>query len=44
MTAFPDHEFSGYLEFLGEDGERWRYVVKGREVMEIKPELAWPEP
>jgi hypothetical protein len=44
VAAFPGHEFHGYFEFLGEDGERWRTVLKGREVHEyVRPELRWPE-
>lgn len=44
IAAYPDHTFTGYFEFLGEDGDRWRTVVKDGEVIEyVKPELRWPE-
>ena len=44
VKAFPEHNFSGYFEFLGEDGERWRTVMKdGRVIDNVKPELRWPE-
>lgn len=44
MDAFPHHIFTGYFEFLGEDGERWRTLVKNGQVIDnVKPELRWPE-
>ena len=44
VAAFPDHTFTGYFEFLGEDGERWRTVIRDGEVIDnVQPELRWPE-
>lgn len=31
----------GYLEYLGEDGDRWRYVFKDGDCEEVSPELVW---
>ncbi len=31
----------GYLEYLGEDGDRWRYVFKDGDCKEVSPELVW---
>lgn len=31
----------GYLEYLGEDGEKWRYVFKGGECKEVFPKVVW---
>lgn len=43
VDTYPDHEFSGLFEFLGEDGKLWRLVIKGREVVKIRPEITWPD-
>lgn len=36
-------EFSndGYIEYLGEDGEKWRYVFKDGKCKEVYPRLSW---
>ncbi len=31
----------GYLEYLGEDGDRWRYVFKNRKCKEVCPNISW---
>ncbi len=31
----------GWLEFLGEDGDRWRFVFTGKTRKRIEPELVW---
>lgn len=31
----------GYLEYLGEDGEKWRYVFKGGECKKVFPNITW---
>lgn len=36
------HEFAGYLQLLGEDGDIWRIVVQGDCVTEVRPKLVWP--
>lgn len=43
VNEYPGHQFEGYFEFVGEDGERWREIVKDRKVIEVKPEMRWPE-
>lgn len=43
VTAFPGHTYEGHFEFLGEDGDRWRIVVRNGKVTEIHPKLTWPE-
>lgn len=34
---------TGWMDCLGEDGEVWRYAVKDGEVVEVKPQIVWPE-
>lgn len=44
VNAYPRHLFNGYFEFLGEDGERWRTVIKDSVITtNVQPELRWPE-
>lgn len=44
VEAYPHHVFTGYFEFLGEDGDRWRTVIKnGKVIDDVKPKLEWPE-
>jgi predicted small secreted protein len=31
----------GYIEYLGEDGEKWRYVFKEGKCEEVYPKLSW---
>lgn len=31
----------GYLEYLGEDGEKWRYVFEDGECKEVYPTINW---
>lgn len=31
----------GYLEYLGEDGDKWRYVFKNGECKEVYPKIIW---
>lgn len=31
----------GYIEYLGEDGEKWRYVFKDGKCEEVYPKLIW---
>lgn len=46
LDTYPDREFSGYLQFLGEDGAVWRLQVKNisRSVVEVRPVWNWTEP
>lgn len=32
-----------YIEYLGEDGEKWRYVFKDGECKEVYPKVSWEE-
>lgn len=44
LDAHPGHQFTGYLEAVGEDGERWRVVITSkRAALSIAPEVVWPE-
>ena len=38
MAEFVD---DGYIEYLGEDGERWRYVFKNGKCKEVYPRVIW---
>ncbi|MGL6184752.1 MAG: hypothetical protein ACRC1T_05170 [Clostridium chrysemydis] len=33
----------GYLEYIGEDGEKWRYIFKNGECKEVYPKIVWEE-
>ncbi|WP_346938235.1 hypothetical protein [uncultured Clostridium sp.] len=33
----------GYIEFTGEDGERFRFVIKGNKAFEQYPDISWAE-
>lgn len=43
IQHFPGHDFNGYLECLGEEGELWRVYVKNRKTRKVKPEIVWPK-
>lgn len=40
MAPFADN---GYLEYLGEKGERWRYVFKNGHCTIVEPKIIWNE-
>lgn len=40
MAPFANN---GYLEYLGEDGERWRYVFKNGHCSIVEPKIIWNE-
>jgi len=43
-NAVAAHVESGsYLEFTGEDSERWRYVFRDGSWKNVKPVVTWPE-
>ena len=44
IDRHPNHVFAGHLERLGEDGDRWRLVVRDRLVMRVDPVIMRPEP
>lgn len=31
----------GYIQFNGEDGEKWRYVIQNKECKEVYPTISW---
>ena len=41
FKAIAPHINDGYLEYLGEDGEKWRYIFKDGECREVYPKLIW---
>jgi hypothetical protein len=43
VQTFPGHEFIGYFELVGEDGERSRLKVINGRVKRFEPRLVWPE-
>jgi len=44
IDLHPEHTFAGHIERTGEAGVLCRYVVKGRTMVEIAPQIVWPEP
>lgn len=38
MAKYIDN---GYLEYIGEDGEKWRYIFKNGECKEVYPKIVW---
>lgn len=38
------HKFTGFMEFLGEDGKRWRLYVDGDQVIRVDPTITWEVP
>jgi len=43
VDAHPEHEFAGRIDCQGADGELWRYVIRGREVVRVEPRIVWPD-
>lgn len=41
FKVIAPHVNDGYLEYLGEDGEKWRYIFKSEECSEVYPRLIW---
>jgi hypothetical protein len=39
----PHVESGSYLEFHGEDGEKWRYVFRNGSWKQVRPVVVWPE-
>jgi hypothetical protein len=44
VKRWPSHTFEGEIEFLGDDGARYRVGVRSGVAYRIEPELVWPEP
>lgn len=40
-TSMAEFTNDGYIEYLGEDGEKWRYVFKNSKCEEVYPKLSW---
>ena len=43
VSMFPDRQFSGAIYMIGEDGDRWRCVVRDGAVIEQRPTIVWPD-
>ncbi|WP_075810239.1 hypothetical protein [Clostridium perfringens] len=43
FKAIAPHVNDGCLEYIGEDGERWRYAFKNGECREVYPKIVWEE-
>lgn len=43
-TIAPFVESGSWIEMLGEDGCRWRWLFHKGELHEIYPEIVWPKP
>jgi hypothetical protein len=41
VEAFPNHEFAGCITADGPEGNHWRYLMRGRDVVYQTPELVW---
>ncbi len=39
----PCVESGSYIQFCGEDGEKWRYAFRDGKWKEIRPVLTWPD-
>ena len=40
-SSMAEFTNDGYIEYLGEDGEKWRYVFKNGKCKEVYPNLSW---
>ena len=43
IVAYPGHEFTGFLELTGQDGDKSRLVVRDGVLIEQQPRLVWPD-
>lgn len=44
VAAFaPFAEAGSFIEMLGEDGAKWRYVFDGKDVKEVQARLVWED-
>lgn len=43
FKAIAPHINDGYLEYIGEDGDKWRYIFKNGECKEVYPKIIWEE-
>lgn len=42
LALAPYIDSGGYVEFVGEDGDIWRWSFTGRDMVEAYPDLPWP--
>jgi hypothetical protein len=42
LALAPSIDSGGYVEFIGEDGDIWRWSFTGRDMIETYPDLHWP--
>lgn len=44
LNAFDgDHEFTGYIEAVGEEGDRWRLLVRDGQAVQVYPRIIWDD-
>lgn len=43
FKAIAPYINDGYLEYIGEDGDKWRYIFKNGECKEVYPKIVWEE-
>lgn len=37
------HQFAGYIEATGDEGDRWRLCVRNGKVVQVYPQVTWPD-
>lgn len=37
------HQFTGYIEATGEEGDKWRLAVRGGQAVQVEPRIIWPD-
>lgn len=40
-SSMAEFANDGYIEYLGEDGERWRYIFENGKCREVYPRIVW---
>lgn len=43
VDAFGAGRFTGHIEAVGEEGDRWRLAVRDGEAVQVYPQITWPE-
>ena len=36
------HQFTGHIEAVGEEGDRWRLLVRDGKAVQVYPQIIWP--
>lgn len=42
-TYGHSHQFSGHIEATGEEGDRWRLLVRDGHAVQVYPRIVWPD-